>query len=87
MKLDFGDYVLIEQKRYRVKNEFYKHKVIGNGTSNFWVDVPVEIPRKETIHKNTEDVAHCVCCSMYERIILQYKISDIKKVEKKENES
>jgi hypothetical protein len=78
MELDFGDYVMIEQKRHGVENGFYKYKVIGqDGQSNTWVDVPVETPEKETMHKNMEDVVRCVCCSIDERKILQYRVSDI----------
>ena len=42
--LDFGDYCLIEQKRYGVENEMFVHKVIGRLRSNSYVDVPVTTP-------------------------------------------
>ena len=38
---DFGDHVLIEQKRHGVENEIYLHKVIRRLESNTFVDVPV----------------------------------------------
>ena len=77
-RLDFGDYARIEQKRYRVENEQYLHKVIGRGKSNTWVDVPVQTPAKETIHNHIEDVILCVCCGVDERTILKYRASDVK---------
>jgi|SRR6056297_2202217 len=76
--LDFGDYAIIEQKRYGVENEQYLHKVIGRGRSNTWVDVPVQTPAKETIHDHMEEVIRCVCCGVDERTILKYRASDVK---------
>ena len=76
--LDFGDYAIIEQKRYGVENEHYLHKVIGRGRSNTWVDVPVQTPAKEIIHDHMEDVIRCVCCGVDERTILKYRVSDVK---------
>lgn len=76
--LDFGDYAIIEQKRYGVENEHYLHKVIGRGKSNTWVDVPVQTPAKETIHDHMEEVIRCVCCGVDERHILKYRASDVK---------
>ena len=78
--LDFGDYCLIEQKRYGVPNEMYVHKVIGGLRSNAYVDVPVQIPRAETIHDEVVDVVACVCCGVCERDILRYRLSDVKEV-------
>ena len=75
--LDFGDYAIIEQKRYGVDNEHYLHKVIGRGRSNTWVDVPVQTPAEETFHDHMEDIIRCVCCGIDERKILKYKASDV----------
>lgn len=78
-KLDFGDFVNIEQYRYVGGNEHYCHKVIGVSNSNGWVDVPVKDSAKETIHDQMEDVVWCVCCGVEERHILKYRISDVEK--------
>ena len=78
--LNFGDYAIIEQKRYGVENENYLHKVIGRGKSNTWVDVPVQTPAKETIHDDMEEVIRCVCCGVDERHILKYRASDVKPI-------
>ena len=77
-RFDFGDYTNIEQKRYRVDNEQYLHKVIGRGRSNTWVDVPVQTPIKETIHDHMEDVIRCVCCGVDKQDVLKYRASDVK---------
>lgn len=75
--MQFGDFVTIEQLRHGADNEFYQHKVIGVFQSNIFVDVPVKIPRTETLHKEMVDVAACVCCGVDEREILNYPITKI----------
>ena len=77
MKPDFGDYVLIEQKRYVTDNEMYCHKVVNRLRSNMYVDVPVQLPRTETIHENTEDVVSCITCGIDETEVYKYRLSDI----------
>jgi len=79
--LTFGDYVSIEQKRYGCENEMYTHKVIGASKCNAWVDVPVQTPAKETLHKEIEPVVGCICCGVYEREVLNYRIKDVKKID------
>jgi hypothetical protein len=81
MKLDlnFGDYVLIEQKRFGVPNEQYLYKVIGTLKSNTYVEVPVQANPKEIIHKDMVEVVACVCCGVMERDILRFNISDVQK--------
>ena len=73
----FGDYAIIEQKRYGVENEMYVHKVVGTLRSNSYVDVPVQSPAKETLHSEIVDVVACVCCGVSEREILRYQSRDI----------
>ena len=73
----FGDYAIIEMKRYGESNEKYIHKVIGTMRSNTWVDVPVKTPATETIHDGLTDVVACVCCGIEEKTILMYRASDI----------
>ena len=76
--LDFGDYCTIEQNRFGAENEHYIHKVINRSQSNSWVDVPVLITPKETIHDEIEEVIWCVCCGVEERKIFKYRALDVK---------
>lgn len=77
-KLDFGDYCLIEQKRFGTKNEMYLHKVVGRLRSNTYVDVPVEGCRKQIIHEEMEDVVACIVCGVCETEVLKYREQDCK---------
>ena len=77
--IDFGSYVKIEQKRYGCKNEMYLYKVIGRLKSNAYVDVPVQSPEKESLHKKMVEIAACICCGVNERQVNNFKLSDIKK--------
>lgn len=78
--IDFGSYVQIEQKRYGVKNEKYTYKVIGKLQSNTWVDVPVQIPAIETIHKEMAEVVQAICCGVDETEVLKYRVEDLAKL-------
>ena len=79
--IDFGDYVMIEQKRHGCENDMYFHKVInGNINSNSYVDVPVQSPAKNTIHKKIEDCVSCICCGVDETKVLKYRLKDVQKV-------
>jgi len=75
--MEFGDYAVIEQKRYGVENEMYLHKVIGTLGSNCWVDVPVQLPVKETAHKEMANVVSCICCGVQEREVFYYRVTDV----------
>ena len=77
-EIDFGDYVIIEQKRYGCDNEMYTHKVIGRLESNTYVDVPVQSPAKETYHNDMQKVVRCICCGVSETEVLKYRIEDVK---------
>ena len=77
MEYKSGDHCLIEQQRYTGPNEMYLHKVIGTLKSNFYVDVPVESPPTETVHKVVVDVVSCVCCGIDERHAFRYRLSDV----------
>jgi hypothetical protein len=79
--MQFGDYAIIEQKRYGCKNEMYLHKVIGTLQSNTYVPVPVQTPAKEINHGDVVDVVACVCCGVSEREILRYRVEDVQKNE------
>lgn len=76
-KIDFGDYVSIEMKRYGVPNEFYTHKVVGRLRSNSYVDVPVQSPSEEVIHSQIEDVVACICQGVSERTVLNFRVKDV----------
>lgn len=78
-ELDFGDYALIEQKRYGCENEMYLHKVIGRLQSNTWVDVPVQCAATETLHDERAEVIACICCGVCEREVLRYRASDVQR--------
>ncbi len=79
IELDFGDYAMIEQKRFHADNEMFLHKVIrGGGKSNTYVDVPVQCPATETVHKEIVDVVLCVCCGVSETEVRKYRASDVK---------
>jgi len=73
---EFGDYCLIEQKRFGVANEMYLHKVIGSSRSNCWVDTPVQTPAIEVMHDKMEDVVSCICCGVRETEVRKYRLSD-----------
>lgn len=79
--IDFGDYVVIEQKRYGVPNEMYLHKVIGSFASNSWVEVPVHWKREPKIHKHAEMVLNVVCCGVVETNVFTVREKDCVKVE------
>lgn len=81
-KLDFGDYALIEQKRYGCNNEMFLHKVVGRLRSNSWVNVPVQTPATEKLQDSVEDVILCICCGVDETEVRRYKATDVKPNEK-----
>lgn len=73
---DFGDYVTIEQKRFGVKNEFYRHKVIGRFSSNTWIDVPAQTHIGAVQHDTIEDVVRVICCGIVEDKVEVYRVAD-----------
>ena len=77
MKLDFGDYCLIEQKRHGCANKMFRHKVIGRLKSNTFVDVPVQAPATEARHDEVVDVIACICCGVMETEVRRYRIEDV----------
>lgn len=79
---DFGDYVEIEMKRYGCENEHFQHKVVGPLRSNSWVDVPVQSPATETLHRKSEDVVRCICGGIEETTVRKYRVCDVKLMEK-----
>ncbi|HIH4759077.1 TPA: hypothetical protein ACYR9Z_004491 [Raoultella ornithinolytica] len=75
----FGDYAIIEQKRHGVPSEMFVHKVIGIRRSNSWVDVPVQSPATETLHRGMEVVCLCICCGIDETEVRQYRVQDMQR--------
>ena len=78
---DFGDYVLIEQKRYGGENEMYLHKVIRSLSSNSYVDVPVDGAGNflnEVLRDECVDVVSCICCGVDETKVRKYRLSDVR---------
>ena len=75
----FGDYAIIEQKRHGVPSEMFVHKVIGIRRSNSWVDVPVQSPATETLHRGMEVVCLCICCGIDETKVRQYRVQDMQR--------
>ena len=78
--IKFGDYILVEQKRYGCDNEFYDHKVIGTLRSNKWMDVPAITHNGMTLHDTMEDVVCCICCGVCEEEVIRYRLKDVKKI-------
>ena len=78
--IDFGDYCLIEQKRYGVDNEMYLHKVVRGGMrSNTWVPVPVQSPATEVFSQHgLVEVVLCICCGVDETKVLKYRLADVR---------
>jgi hypothetical protein len=79
--MDFGDYCMIEQKRFGVPNEWYVHKVIGRFSSNAWIDTPIAWNSEQTTHKEMDDVLNVICCGVVEDKVIQVRASDCKPVE------
>ena len=81
--LDFGDYCLIEQKRYGgYKNEMFLYKVIsGNLKSNRWVGVPVDARETEMQRGDIEPVIRVVQCGISENKVEVFRLCDIKPYE------
>ena len=75
----FGDYAIIEQKRHGVPSEMFVHKVIGIRRSNSWVDVPVQTPATEMLHRSMEVVCLCICCGIDETEVRQYRVQDMRR--------
>jgi hypothetical protein len=78
---DFGDIVLIEQKRYGAPNEFYRYKVIRRFVSTYYVTVPVDANgagKKEVWGEKIEEVVSCICEGISETDVLKFRLCDVK---------
>lgn len=81
-KLDFGDFVTIEQLNYGFENKHYIYKVINRRVSSRWVDVPVQSPETNKKHKEREEVVCCICCGFSETDVHKYRVVDVAVTEK-----
>lgn len=76
--LDFGDYCVIEQKRYGVENEMYTYKVIGNGSANYWRGVPVDGNDRKNKIGDMCLVVKVICCGVSEEKVETFRLQDVK---------
>ena len=77
MNLEFGDYCLIEQKRYGADNEMYLYKVVrGDMRSNTWVNVPVDSTTVE--NRELVPVILAICCGVDETKVEKFRVADVK---------
>lgn len=77
--MDFGDYCYIEQKRYGVKNEIYKYKVIGSGRANYYRIVPVDHCSPDAVTGDSCDVVKVICCGVIEETVQTFRLQDVSK--------
>lgn len=82
--LDFGDYCIIEQKRYGAENEQYTYKVIsGGGRANYYRKVPVDARDTKDRHDGGMcEVVKVICCGVCEEKVETFRLQDVKRVEK-----
>lgn len=77
----FGDYALIEQKRFGAPNEMYRYKVIGQFESNSYVDVPITAGKdKAYIHEDIVPVVAVICQGVDESEVIRVRLQDIQVV-------
>lgn len=77
--IDFGDYVLIEQKRYGVPNEMFQFKVVGSYQSNSYRDVPMDaVDRGNKLHTHVVDVLNVICCGIDETKVDTVRKADVR---------
>ena len=77
--IDFGDYVLIEQKRYGVPNEMFQFKVVGSYQSNGYCDVPMEVAEHDKKwHPHVVDVLNVICCGIDETKVDTVRKADVR---------
>ena len=80
--IGFGSYVRIEQKRYGCVNQMFLYKVMGRLESNHYVRVPVRSPEKESSYKKIVEVVACIHCGVFEREVSNFRLKDVKGVQK-----
>ncbi len=76
--MDFGDYFIIEQKRYGADNEQYTYKVIGNGRANYYRETPVDGTAPHNARGEMCDVVKVIRCGVCEEKVETFRLSDVK---------
>lgn len=77
--MDFGDYCLIEQKRYGCENEMFLYKVISGGLrGNYWREVPVDARNPDHARGEISDVILAIKCGVDETDVDIFRLEDVK---------
>lgn len=76
--LDFGDYCLIEQKRYGAKNVTYRYKVISREETNYYKKVPVDANDSGNKIGDVCEVVKAICCGVIESRVETFRLIDVK---------
>jgi len=85
--IDFGDYVLIEQKRYGVPNEMFQFKVVGSYQSNAYRDVPMDaVDHGNKLHTQVVDVLNVICCGIDETKVDTVRKADVRLIKMRHRE-
>ena len=85
--IDFGDYVLIEQKRYGAPNEMFQFKVVGSYQSNAYRDVPMDaVDHGNKLHTQVVDVLNVICCGIDETKVDTVRKADVRLIKMRHRE-
>ena len=77
--MDFGDYCLIEQKRYGRENEMFLYKVTRGGLRcNYWRGVPVDARQRDHVRGEMSDVVQAIQCGVDETNVETFRLKDVK---------
>ena len=77
--MDFGDYCLVEQKRYRGDNVMFLYKVTRGGLRcNNWKGVPVDARQSDHVRGDMSDVIQAICCGVDETKVETFRLEDVK---------
>lgn len=77
--MDFGDYCLIEQKRYGCENEMFLYKVTRGGLRcNYWKTVPVDARKPDNVRGELCDVIQAIQCGVDETKVETFRLQDVR---------
>ena len=77
--MDFGDYCLIEQKRYGCENEMFLYKVTrGKLRCNYWRGVPVDARQREHTRGEMSNVIQAIRCGVDETEVETFRLEDVR---------
>ena len=77
--MKFGDYCLIEQKRYVGENVMFLYKVTrGELRCNYWRGVPVDANQPDNCRGEMSDVIQVICCGVDETKVETFRLDDVK---------